>query len=253
MVKEWTAKGSAGSQSIAGVGFNPDMVLHIGTSDTTAPPHVNTSYYRISTGAMDRGGNQWSQAHYDAGGTAASWQSASTYCIIGTNTTYTSLAYEAQYTSMDSDGFTINWTACPAASYLYSLCLKGGAYQVGHWLKSASAASDTIGVANVATPTAVLTMSRDAVDSSTYITSEVWTVSASDGTNNRVAAVNATGGLGARYQYWDTTHSIYISTPGTQTATTTGTIDSFTNNSFTASYATHDAIATEILYVETPD
>jgi hypothetical protein len=247
MVKEWTAKGSTGSQSITGVGFKPSLVINIGTSDTVAPPHVSAStnfWPPLDTGAMDGSGNQWAQS--DRFYTNCCRYELTNACIVGINQT-TGVDYQAAYTSMDSDGFTINWSTCNGAPYFYSLCLSGCACQVGNWDKSTSAASDTVSLG--ITPQAVFVVSACNIPTSSYINDERRMFGASDGTNNRVVTTTYQGTSGdLTYQYWDTTNSICI--PGSVNSTATaGTIGSFGSSQFVASYSTHDNIATEICYV----
>ncbi len=250
-VKQWQAQGSTGLQSVTGVGFQPDCVLTIGVSDTTAPPHPmggSYGYAPLSFGAMDSNGNQWAQSQFTRDDYYSSrWQSTS-HCIEGQTTSQTALAYQAAYSSMLADGFKVNWTTCSSTAYFFSLCLKGGAYQAGSWSKSTSAASDTITVSNVSTPTAVLVASSDTTTSSTYTNGVDWMVGGSDGTNNCMEVGTSSGtsvGLGT---IWDATHSIGVASEwsGYQTA---GTIGNFATNAFTASYSTHDAVATEILFI----
>ncbi len=243
MVKTWTAKGSTGSQSITGVGFKPSVVINIGTSDTSGPPHVSagTAWGPIDSGAMDGSGNQWARS--DRFYNNCNRYELTNACIVGVDVN-TGVDYQAAYTSMDSDGFTINWSKCAAAAYFYSLCLTGGSYQVGNWVKSTSAASDTITLG--ITPQAIFVESACMTATSSSINNEMRMFGASDGTNNHV--VTTTYDVSGAYQYWDTTNSILI--PATHNTTgTIGTLGSFASSQFVASYSTYDSVATEICYI----
>ena len=245
----WQAQGSTGVQNVT-VGFTPDFVMHIGIADTaTLPVHFGEDG-DILIGAMDGTGNQWARCHYGKGTTTTTTSTRyqlTNACIVGGQTA----TYKATGTMISSPlGFSLNWSACAAAARFFSLCLKGGGYNVGKWSKSTSAASDAV-TAGLVTPAAVLVMSNAIATTAGSTAGIRWMVGASDATNNHVACYTEKNAVTTTVDssYWDSTHSLYVTNNDTQTMQTAGTLGAFVSGGFTANYATHDTVATEFIFI----
>lgn len=128
-VLSWTMKTSTGNLAVTGTGFTPDVVLHIhaGAGFTTSPP-AGTTNEAFGFGAMDAAGGQWANVVFSADGSTGS--GAQRYqrtdqSIVAIDTA-PSVVKEASFVSMDSNGFTLNFTtANRSASQVYSLALAG--------------------------------------------------------------------------------------------------------------------------------
>lgn len=98
-----TTLGTTGNRSVTGVGFKPKMVKFnvLKSSGTGA---IWTGY-----GTMDEAGTQWTQSGARYGGGGANEQSyfSKSNCISSLNFSPTPELLAA-FTSMDTDGFTIN-------------------------------------------------------------------------------------------------------------------------------------------------
>lgn len=95
--------GSTGSFSVSGLGFKPILVMFTSGWNGTL-----TSDSMIANGGVDAGGTQWVHATcVNAAG--RSMVHATDCCILLTNQTG-SPYYRAAFTSMDSSGFTVNFT-----------------------------------------------------------------------------------------------------------------------------------------------
>lgn len=103
--------GAPASQSVTGVGFTP-VAVALSTFATTATTSITTSA-RHSFGAMDDAGNEASGAQSQTSGLNPGNQNisaSSTKAIQVNDANAASSEAEADYTSMDSDGFTLSWS-----------------------------------------------------------------------------------------------------------------------------------------------
>lgn len=122
-----------GDQAVTGVGFQPDIVIFIGTLHASNAAQQNATQFCF--GVMDAAGNQWaatqkSQHNVAAGNTNRAF--ANDACLIFTQTAADNLAHKQSFVSMDADGFTVNIsTAVGLASLIGFICIKGGNWKVG--------------------------------------------------------------------------------------------------------------------------
>lgn len=107
-------------QAITGVGFQPDLLMFLCTSQLSAGTNTSDSHFTIS-------------AANDASGTGLIYTSGGTlYARAGGSILATEGLKTATLTSMDSNGFTINWAASPFNLFRVAyLAIKGGKYKVG--------------------------------------------------------------------------------------------------------------------------
>jgi hypothetical protein len=252
-VKEWWPA-ATGNQSVTGVGFQPDAVFHFGMYSNTSGAHNDvTSVYHF--GAMDAAGNQWANYVFaqDAVATTNTARVQRTdKCIVGLGSQSTLLT-AATFVSMDADGFTVNHSA-QQGRMVYSLCLKGGSYKVGHWDKSTNTSvpvTETITTTGIL-PKGVLTtnvsnvaMTGNAADGLRLA------FGASDGTNNYFNAIqskdNAADSLS--YSRYSATQSLEVCDNDAHTDDAGGTMGNFVAQAFDAVWATNNNVATEICYM----
>lgn len=136
---------TAGNQAITGVGFKPDFVLIFHHNNANQGPLVD---FNQAIGCAVSPTKQWAQCHRGQdntiAGTYASSRFSSSHILIGMKNDGT-LSDTAVFTSMDADGFTINWDNPPAASHKMNfLCIKGGRWDVGTQAKPATATTQTL-------------------------------------------------------------------------------------------------------------
>lgn len=117
------AKATAtGNQAITGVGFQPKFVLLFWTHGVTSNTWVGGAAWGM--GMCDSGGRYTCYSTHPDAGTARE-RRAAVQAISICNSAGTVLA-EATMSSLDSDGFTLNWTTADATTYLIGyLCLGG--------------------------------------------------------------------------------------------------------------------------------
>lgn len=141
-VVRWQTPSGTGNQSITGVGFQPDCLIHINNIGSTDPP-ASFAIAASMLGVMDKDSNEWSINWRGVDGvttsdTARSWDA--TRGMATSNAAGSGSAFAAQFVSMDSDGFTVNWTTASGGLETYTLCLKGGQYRAGNLTKPTSGA-----------------------------------------------------------------------------------------------------------------
>ena len=260
-VVSWTSPTSATSKGVTGLGFKPDMVLHIANEYPSAGTGNGAQMGPL--GAMDSAGNQWAFVSM-ASLNAATNQYGERFqrtdnCIINNTWNSTTVTELAHYTSMDTDGFTVTWGTNTSGGYLfYSLALKGGNYQVGNFAKSTAVAPTSNQVTTTGmNPAAILTLTDDHIAATAVQNTGMrWMMGASDGTNNHAAGANIknVGALGnptptsVDYGYDDTSHSLAVAENDTQSTEAVGTITT-ASGSFTANWSTNTAVATQICYI----
>ena len=270
-VVQWQTATSAGNQSITSVGFQPSLVLHIGAEDSTVAPHV-TSGRVMQVGAMDANGNQWANYTFSKNGvtTAATTNNGMIQlagqvgtgtvgaCLVGMNQT-TSVTSEATFVSMDSTGFTVNWTTPDATSrYVYSLCLAGCEAVVGNWNKGNNTTQDTVPTVTVPpngiTPVGVLVMNNSQVASTNEVPGLRFMVGAGDGTNNVLVGFSEKNNVATTVttHCQEVAYSVNVFNSDTIVSPTydaIGTLTSFAMGSFGAHWALKNAATTQICFV----
>ncbi|MFQ5970300.1 MAG: hypothetical protein ACE5J2_07400, partial [Nitrososphaerales archaeon] len=114
------------SQSITGVGFQPKVVIFFWTRQTVEGTLAGIhSGYGFATGAANE--RAIAIASDDAVGTSNTGRSQSdTSCIIILSNGTPTVAAEAELTTFDSDGFTINWTTNEARADIIHYIALGG-------------------------------------------------------------------------------------------------------------------------------
>jgi len=130
-LKEFAANTGTGSQAITGVGFQPDAMLMFSVGD----PNLNSNttavnYFGIGLDSSNTVSVNARMNNIDAD-THTGDVSYKTDKIITSTTGAVAASWEASLTSMDSDGFTLNWTtAASSARRFWALCLRGGNYKL---------------------------------------------------------------------------------------------------------------------------
>lgn len=150
---EFSPPASTGDEATTGVGFMPDFVLFFANNMTAAQVDQGVSNTgSVAVGCMNSAGEQGavcviSEDARDIMETAR-YQRTDKCLAIFTKNDKASLSHEATFSSMDSDGFTINYTtAATADKNIMYLALKGIDTKI------ASFTSPTAGTAPVAQAT----------------------------------------------------------------------------------------------------
>jgi len=180
-------------KSITGLGFQPDMVYLFATQNASTPPVTGVDSI-LSIGAAISASEQavWCGGSNNAVTPAQTISYARTgECLALTNSGTSALNTHAVLTSLDADGFTLNFTEVPGATapFFNYLAIKGGSYALG----SLSTRTDTTPI-TVLTPgyTAIagllLSANRTESTSDTPTDNDSWSMGGFSGTSLRGAA-----------------------------------------------------------------
>ncbi len=233
----WDDNTSTGNQAVTGVGFKPDLVIHMCGSITSG--YGTTTDAIFGMGAMSAG-NQWT-ASFGVGTRSQRTDS----CLRDLSTA----AARATFVSMDSDGFTVNWATAPSSAVrTASLCLKGLQANCGSFGKSTGAATASQAVTGVGFAPLGLWLASFMRTATTSV----------DGGGNMQAngfAHSAAGGYGlinggSTCNAFDKSTNVFgVANSTSQSLDAEAGLTSLDTNGFTLSWTTNDANATEILYL----
>lgn len=191
-IGQFQTPGSTGSNAVTGVGFEPDFVLLIYNNETSFPNTSGTSFASMHLSMYDGTNARWIGAkkvnsildtmHSGSGGSTDQNGFA---LLRSTDPDAGSFDTRGDWTSLDSDGFTLTFDAVNPQNYFSYLAIKGGSWSVGTDDVPASTTSQAItapgfepeGVAFFAT-TPIET------DDDTTSTDQALAVFATDGTNH---------------------------------------------------------------------
>ena len=196
-IVNWQTPTAPASKSVTGFGFQPEAVLHLyaGAAFVNAPPFSQTNAV-LGMGAMDKTGAQWAIQASDASAqnptvaSRAQRNDAAIYMYTDTGTA--GVTKDAVFVSMNSSGFTLNFTTANAnAAQVYSLALAGLRAGVGTFNKTTAAAPASQSVSSGFAPGAVLLASYN-IGPQTAASSEPicsFGLGASDGTDEASSAI----------------------------------------------------------------
>lgn len=237
----FTSQTATGNAAVTGAGFQPNAIFvlgesHGGVDGTHICPSIGFGISATARGASDH--------EYDGGQTGVYQRTAK----IFVNTANHALVREADLVTLDSDGFTLNWTTANATTVTgYALCLKGGRYQVGSLSQKTSTGSQaTTGVGFA--PTGLwLQHVGNAASATPLNTTMNIGLGAASGAANRAVLYYLSGSHGVAEL---DRAAIYTkrADDGTPTLTAKADLTSFDSDGFTLNFTTADGTAREILY-----
>lgn len=251
---QFTQKTSTGNQATTGVGFQPDSIILFGSHQTTNTPPAGSfglvkqkmGYGKSST---KRGVSVNYVSHGGQPGTTKSYQRTSKiFADISTT-----VLVEVDLVSLDSDGFTLNYTTTTAsANYMFYVALKGIQVDVGNFLQETSTGNkSTTGIGFQ--PSAIIFQTIAQAASSSVQDNARENVGVGVSSSSRFSMF-----AGAKHnvnpsnssQNQDTTKVIKMMTESTSSPTTEAAADlvSMDSDGWTLNWTTADATAREIIY-----
>jgi len=256
-LNRWVSSTATGNRSITGVGFRPETVLHFYAGAAYfGPAGTNTFNGIFGLGAMDRNGGQWA-------GQASDWDdNTTTLTSRGQQTDSAIFMYadgssaavtkEASYVSMDTDGFTVNFSAANAnAGLICSLSLAGLRAKVGAFNKVTASAPASQGVTGTGFRPGALLFSSYQMAAQTGSVSEPnmsYGIGASDGTTEASSAFTSANNVGTTVvDGIDKTSKVFVkmNTPPMDAEADLTSLDA---NGFTVNWTTNDGVASQIGY-----
>lgn len=243
----WQMPAVAGSKAVSGVGFQPDAVIHAHAGGVTTLNAAATATAAFGLGAMTANGDQWA-AGYAGQSTTQNARNQEVTQAITLLTTAGAIAVQAAFTSMDADGFTLNFGLASGAYQAISLCLKGGKYKVGQFAKSVAAAPTAQAITGTGfTPNGVLLAGVEDIVRSGSTTAIAFGLGATDGTSE--FATSLYGAATATRTSNDDSAKVWTKDNGAKVVVAEADMSSLDSNGFTLGWTTNDAVATSILYM----
>ncbi len=245
-LKSFTSATSTGNQSTTGVGFKPDVIWLMGADNSASNNSTNIGFGKSSSTR-----NTSSQAaNATTGG-----------CVQKTTKVYTNLdgsnsvRCEADLVTLDSDGFTLNWTTANANTHtIYALCLKGPSLAVGSFTQKTSTGSQaTTGLGFLPKGMVVVSAGLTAGSGISSI-QNCMTGAASSATKRGVVeylAGNNSVSLLNRAKLYRIDQDQFTITTGVVLGS--ADLTSFDADGFTLNYDTSDATAREVIYLALGD
>jgi hypothetical protein len=113
-----TQKTSTGTKSKIGLGAIPAGIMFFSANAASSTALQTTGIARLSVGATDAttGGCTWIDERDDGGSATASDQRTTTSAALGMSTGTATTNAEASISTMDADGYTLNWTTADATA-----------------------------------------------------------------------------------------------------------------------------------------
>lgn len=257
-----TAATSAGTVGYTGVGFQPDIVFFMGANAsslaTTTSGLVN--FFGVAKSSSERG--CMSMCAEDTGGATdnSRCQKLNKCITFHDPADSTAIDGEADFVSMDPNGFTLDWTD-PAAlgNTIFYMAIKGGRWKVGSFnQRTSTGTSATTGVGF--TPKGLFLMSFNNVASSAIERSLRMSFGAGDSTTSRWSIWNGSTDAVNPSQTARGRSTIRVLRCLTENATGTSStqdsaadIFSFDSDGFTINWTNADAVAREIMFVAAGD
>jgi len=259
----WQAPASTGNRAVTGVGFQPETVLHFnaGGAFTTAPP-FETGNAVFGMGVMDKGGGQWAMMTGDTANanpsTSSRSQKTDSTIYTTTDAPAVNITKEATFVSMDSGGFTVNFTANSTSAnqtQIFSLALAGLRAKAGSFNKSTGAQPASQGITTPGfRPGAVLFSSYQSTTQAggtVHIAHERLGIGATDGSHEGCSALaNADNVSPTNVDGIDKTSKVFLKLDNTTMATNAeADLSSLDATGFTVNWTTNDAVATQINFL----
>lgn len=245
---------SSGTQAVTGVGFQPTAVL-MSASTSSTTEGVATTESRFSLGAMTAAA-QWVMATVGTDNVTptAEHSVGRTDAVLVRVSGTSSPTMLAAYSSLDSDGFTVNKSTAPGATLRCGYIAFGGAaeYAIGAFNQPTSTGNQAITGVGFQ-PEALLFASAGKVASTTATVHGVTMIGAALSTSNRRAhQSSAESGVATSNTARDTSEAAAIiasSAGGTPTRLATADFVSHDSDGFTLNWSTADAVARELFYL----
>ena len=231
-----------GSQQITGVGFQPDTVLFFyGLSATNI-----SSTFGYAKSSTARNTNGFRAEDVQNPNDSADFQRTDN-CIQIVSDTANSILDLADFTSLDTDGFTINWgTNSGVSKTIYYLALKGGQFQVSAFNQATSTGNQSITDTGFQ-PVGVLLSSFGRIAATTISANSDQSIGIGISSTDRrciwAGAGNAVADSDNR-----SSQVLRLMTSGTPTTEDIADYVSNDAGGFTVNWSTADAVADQILY-----
>jgi len=260
-VVPWTMGPASGDRQVTGVPFQPNAVLHAyGSYLQSAASPVTTAGAAFGLGAMDGDGNEWANAFFtvDGSANADTQRGQQTDATIYAIDAALASQRRAHFVSMNSDGFTVNFSPAGSAvdAQVISLALAGLNVQVGSFDKvAAPTAVQVVAGVNFQPNAVLLTSFQDVARTAGPVAHSRFGIGASDGATEGSSAFQDQDAASAKNMIAvDKTSKAFVKIDNSTTASGTiidaeADLTSMNVDGFTLNWTKNDAVQTQILYL----
>lgn len=222
----FTGNGASGSQAVTGVGFQPDLVLFLGTQQST----TTSANVRFSMGYGKSSSQRGCSAITDANNVATTntgQVQKDDCCMIITSAG--AVTGEGDLVSLDSDGFTVDWQVGTNTNVWGYLALKGGRYGIGVGTNQTGSGTQTKSYDVDIKPTGLLMWGLGAERNTSFdVSNEKFTLGGTDGSSQGSIWVASEDVVAAgNSQSYLSTSELYPHNNLGSSQTSNGTINSF--------------------------
>jgi len=251
----FAANTSTGNQSVTGVGFQPNVIILFANLNTTSTQTNNNSCFGI--GVATSSTERWAIAVGMQNGQATMNNRRAFYdnvCFMHPAAGSNNVEATADFVSMDTDGFTINWTDAPGQADLIGyMAIRGGQWKAGvDTQKTSTGTKATTGIGF--TPSGVLFGSVCDTNNNTIVDNARFMVGCTDGTRNTTVWTGDSDNVpdSIANTITSSTKCLVMATeavsasPTTQAEANISTLDS---DGFTLDWTTADATARDFGYL----
>lgn len=230
-IGNWTNPASGGSFPVTGVGFKPDALVTIPSSLNTGMAFVTPTASGLYTERNADNVNPTQSEQYQT--------SSYSHAVLETGSI---MGSRASLTSMDSDGFTLNYdTVLVSGAIAYFLALKGGRYAVVSDTQKTSTGTKT----NTAVgfqPSGMLSFSGNAAaNASIDGTLQKFTIGGTDGTNEGCTWVQDVDNVATTQNAQASVNNKFLRMATADSTTNAECDASFSTSGFTLDWTTADA------------
>nr|AUN37450.1 hypothetical protein [uncultured bacterium] len=253
-----TTPGSTGNQATTGLGYSPTALMFFAGKMSANDPldgNTNGSFVMgMGTGSSAQG---WSgERSKNNVSPQVAKHRQSTANIIG-STGDTSVGSQASLTSLDSDGFTLNFgTVSGSSDIAYYLAMRGPHVKVGNFNQATTTGNSAITGVGF-TPKALLLLSANDTSANNDATLAHAQISFGAATSSSarlpVAGESDAVSTTAAERNLDRTKIIKLFSAGTPTLNAAADLVSFDSDGFTLNWTTADATARQIIYLAIGD
>jgi uncharacterized repeat protein (TIGR01451 family) len=248
-VVNWTMPTSTGNRSVTGVGFRPDLVLHIhGTELLTGGAPNSDPDAGIGLGAMNGAGEQWASFQYgdDINYQTSRGQRTDSALAVTDAASYTA---RASYVSMNSDGFTLNFATASQAGQVVSLALQGMASKVGSFNKITGAGAQALTGVGFRPEALVLSSWNRAANTGDQASLN-WGLSVSDGSHqSALAALDLDNTQPSFVRGLNKTTKLFSKMSNAGAVDAEADLTSLDADGFTLNWTANDSVASQMLYL----
>jgi hypothetical protein len=247
----FTTTTSTGNFSVSGVGFTPDIVFVMPMQSTQTPPTTSAvAQFKFGMGAFNSSTQGCTVETVDVGSdTSYTYQRAE---ALAASTSSGGASNDATWVSMNSSGFTLDFTVADFARSSYYIALKGVKSAIGTLTQPSSTGNQTISGLSF-NPSLLMLFSANKASSTSITTPAFHSFGAATSSNQFASWLGLSSGSTTVSTSADIDQSnvikMYTPNGASPTLNAAASLSSFGTGSFTLDWTTTNSTGAEVWYV----